>query len=104
MLPFNLLPPAEIAAEVARRARDRRLALGLTRDELAGRAGISAASLKRFERTGKVAFDALVRLAVALDSAAGFDRLFDAPAYASIDEVVREPRKRSRGRRRSRSA
>lgn len=104
ILPTKLLPPADIATGVARRVRDRRLAAGLTRDELAARAGMSAASLKRFERTGKIAFDALVRLAVALDAVAGFDRLFEGSTYASIDDVLLQQPGRRRGRRRPRPA
>lgn len=100
MLPSQFLSPAELAAAVAHRARERRLAFGFTRQELAARSGVSAASLKRFERTGKIAFDALIRLALALDAVEGFDRLFERAAYASIDEVLQKPPRRRRGRRR----
>ena len=61
MLSF-LISPGDILAVVARRARALRLQANLTQEGLALRAGMSAASLKRFERTGLIAFDALVRI------------------------------------------
>lgn len=98
MLPLDLLTAPQLAVRVAGRVRARRLARGWTQAVLAERAGMSLSSLRRFERTGQVAFDALVRIAFALDATAGLGELFpDEPA--SLDEIL-EPRRRQRGRRR----
>ncbi len=94
-----ILTPVEMAQAIAERCRRRRLALGFTRFQLAERAGVSSASLKRFERTGNVSFDALIRLAIALDATEGFDQLFSKKSYQSLEEVIGEPT-RQRGRRR----
>lgn len=95
----EFLLPSEISAAIAERCRARRLALGLSRDALAARSGVTAASLKRFERTGSIAFDSLVRLAIALDALDGFDLLFAKRTYQSLDDVLEQAPMRQRGRR-----
>jgi len=98
MLPIALLSPAEIGALLAERLRRRRLDANLTRDGLASRAGVSPASLKRFERTGAASLEAVVRIAIALDAAEDFAGLFAERATPSIDSVLAKSKKRMRGR------
>jgi transcriptional regulator with XRE-family HTH domain len=98
ILSFILMTPAEITQQIAERCRMRRLGLGFTRDQLAARSGVSAASLKRFERTGNIDFGALIRLALALDAMEGFDQLLAKKTYASLEDVIGPP-PRQRGRR-----
>jgi transcriptional regulator with XRE-family HTH domain len=98
-LSLTIQAPVEIALAIAERCRTRRLALGFTRSQLAERAGVSSASLKRFERTGNVSFNALIRLAVALDATEGFEQLLAKKFYGSLEEVIGQPA-RQRGRRR----
>lgn len=58
---------------------------------------MSLSSLRRFERSGEIAFLSLVRLAVALDAIQGLAALFpDQPA--NLDELL-APTPRKRGRR-----
>lgn len=91
--------PGDITRAVAERCRTRRLALGLSREMLAARSGVTAASLKRFERTGSIAFDSLVRLALALDALEGFDQLFAKRGFASLEDLIERKAPRQRGRR-----
>ena len=63
-----LQAPGDMAASVARRARARRVAAGFTQRGLAERAGMSLSSLRKFERTGQIALDSLLRIAFALDA------------------------------------
>ena len=98
MIPVLLQSATDIAQSVAERCRARRLALEFTREQLAQRSGVSAASLKRFERSGKIDFGALIRIAIALDALEGFDLLLAKRSYASLDEVIGRPA-RQRGRR-----
>jgi len=104
MLTLSLMGPGDVARTVAGRARARRVALGLTQAEVAERIGIGLSSLRRFESTGKIAFDALVRLAFVLDSVETFGGLFPEPEFRSLDEVVSRPQRqrglRKRGGRR----
>jgi transcriptional regulator with XRE-family HTH domain len=92
-----MLSPGDLVRDTAQKARARRLAANLSQEGLAARAGMSVASLKRFERTGQIAFGSLVRLAFALGAETEFDALFPRAKYASIDDVLREPRIRKRG-------
>jgi transcriptional regulator with XRE-family HTH domain len=97
MLPLELLTAPQLATAVAQRARRLRLDRNLTQQELADRAGMSLSSLRRFERTGEVAFLSLVRIAVALDAVDGLAALFP-EQVRSLDDVLERPR-RQRGRR-----
>ncbi|MEQ1567317.1 MAG: helix-turn-helix transcriptional regulator [Myxococcota bacterium] len=69
----------------------------VTQQELAERAGMSLSSLRRFERTGEIAFLSLVRVAMALDATTGLAGLFPAQVR-TLDDVLDRPR-RQRGRR-----
>ncbi|HEX6602329.1 MAG TPA: helix-turn-helix transcriptional regulator, partial [Solirubrobacterales bacterium] len=61
-----LRSPSEIAVEIGRRARERRLALGLRQADLAAAAGVPLATLKRFETGGRGSVETMARLALAL--------------------------------------
>lgn len=89
----------ELCAHFADRARARRLDQNLTQKGLAERAGVSLGSLKRFERTGQIAWESLLRIAWALGALDEFRDLFKAPEFRTLDEVLAadEP-KRQRGR------
>ncbi len=89
--------PGDVLSQVARRARALRLQARLTQEGLALRAGMSAASLKRFERTGLIAFDSLVRIAFALNAEREFAALFPPVAFESIEDVLRKEKTRKRG-------
>ena len=88
MISLDQKTAPEIAGEVAARVRARRKEHGLTQAELARRAGMSLASYKRFEQKGLIAFDALIRIAIALDCENDFDTLFATTYYRSIEDVI----------------
>lgn len=87
MLSLELATSSEIAAEIGRRARARRLALGYTQKGVADRAGMSVGSLKRFEHRGAITFEGLVRVAVVLDALDGLRDLFAPAPLASLDAL-----------------
>jgi transcriptional regulator with XRE-family HTH domain len=84
---------------VSARIRAVRLNANLTQAGLAARSGVSLASLRRFETTGQISFESLIRLAQALGRDADIDALFAPPPLASLDELVALPLARRRGRR-----
>jgi transcriptional regulator with XRE-family HTH domain len=92
-----LTSPAEIAMHIAQRARARRLQANLTQAGLATRAGMSTASVKRFERTGLIAFDALIRIAFALHAENELAFLFAPKAFQTIDDVLKPKQLRRKG-------
>lgn len=99
MLPLELHSPDDIARSLAERIRARRLAVDLTQAGLAARSGVTLASLKRFERTGAVSLESLIRLALALDVAGDFLPLFTPRPVQSLDEWIAQPVARKRGTR-----
>jgi len=97
---LTLLSPAEMAKSLADRVRALRLFKGWTRATLAQRAGISAASLKRFETTGKASLELALKAAHALARLEEFNGLFLPPRAHSIEELEQRSQKpaRKRGR------
>ncbi len=79
--------PAEIGKTLGERVRALRLLRGWTRSTLALRAGVSAASLKRFEVSGKVSLESLLKLAHALGRLEEFGQFLQPPAAQSLTEL-----------------
>jgi transcriptional regulator with XRE-family HTH domain len=98
--PFALLTPTEIGLELGRRLEALRLANDWRRATLAARTGVSVSTIQRFERTGKITLEHLLRLADALGRAEDLASLFQPGPARSIDELEhrmsRPPPKRGR--------
>ncbi len=94
-----LLSPAELCEAVGRRAKERRLALGLRQTDVAAQAGIALMTLKRFENGGKGSFETAARLAFVLQAERELGKLFPPPDTRSLDEVLAGNRTRKRARR-----
>lgn len=92
--------PVSLRRDIADQARARRLAMALTQEGLSERSGVNLSSLRVFERTGKIAFENLLRIAQVLGALDGFKSLFvEQPEGAkTIDELLRPSRGRKRGR------
>lgn len=73
------------------RARALRLIRNLRQEELAARAGLGVATIRRFEKTGMASIEGVLRIAMALGAEQAFDKLFEAPAYTSLDEALARP-------------
>lgn len=82
--------PGEIAKEIAAKEKQMRKRKKLTQTELSARAGVSLASLKRFEQTGEISFVSLLKIASVLDELDTFETLFERKEYHSIQEVIDE--------------
>lgn len=88
-----LLGPAEMGRSLADRVRVLRLQKNWKRDTLARRAGVSSASLKRFETTGSASLDLVLKVAHALARLDEFGGLFSPPPARSIEELERRAEK-----------
>src|SRR5688572_19804821 len=105
MLPFTLVTPSETAELLARRVKQLRLERGWTHQEIAQRAGLALATYRRFERTGSISLERLLRLAMVLDALPAFGELFVQPRPRSLAELEKmEKPARKRGRRRDAQA
>jgi transcriptional regulator with XRE-family HTH domain len=75
----------------------------LQQQEVASRAGVSLATIRRFEKTGQATLENALRIANALGVGHQFEGLFVAPPYRTLDEAMDRPalleRKRVRRRR-----
>ena len=100
ILPVLSASPQGITWAIAARLRARRLQLGWSRETLAARAGVNLWSLKRFENSGQIALESLVKLAIALGNRRDFEGLFATRPKepASMDELEKlNPPPRVRG-------
>jgi len=100
ILSISIKTPKEVQRELANRLKARRLALNLTQQGLAKRSGVSWGSLKRFESTGLIALDSLLRLALVLGCLADFDQICTGSGVEtkSLDELLAEGKTRKKGR------
>lgn len=102
ILSISFKTPQDVQLELASRFKARRLAMNLAQQGLATRSGVSLGSLKRFERTGLIALDSLLKIAHVLNCLDDFDKLCadDGGAFAmqSLDEILaRRPKARKKG-------
>lgn len=98
MTQYSLLTPEQVTRGLADRARDLRLIRGWRQTTLARRADVSLASLRRFEATGLISLQNLLKLAFALNRLDDFESLLQIPSATSIAEL--EAMQKSHPRRR----
>lgn len=68
--------PLELSKAIAERHKLLRKKLHLSQKEMAERSGVSLGSLKRFENTGKISLEALLKLAHLSGRLKDFDSIF----------------------------
>ncbi len=100
MTEYSLQTPEQVRVELAGRLRELRLARGWRQVTLAERSGVSLGSLRRFEASGKVSLQNLLKLAFAVGRLDDFDALLRAPPASSMAELeaAHEKPRRRRGR------
>lgn len=76
MLPF-IFSADEIKKHVAAGIKARRLALNFSQETLAERSGVSWGTLKKFERTGSISLEALLKLMLTLGCLKDAQHLFN---------------------------
>ena len=97
---LKLLSPHELSHLIAHRLQSRRLAFNLSQKSLAERAGVSYGVLKKFEQTGKISLESLLKLALVLNSLEEFELLFRSDQLApflTLDKLLQD-KSRKRGR------
>lgn len=94
---FKLATPQEVATELGQRLRARRLALNLTQNEAAARAGVSRGALRTLERTGLVTVEVMLRVAGTLGLIEQLEAVFRVQPV-SIEQMEAEAASRSRQR------
>jgi transcriptional regulator with XRE-family HTH domain len=99
---IELTTPQDVQQQLASRFKARRLSKNLTQEGLAKRSGVSWSSLKRFESTGLIALESLLKISLVLDCLVDFDKVSidDGRGFArkSLDEILSRPKTRRKGR------
>lgn len=62
MLNININTTHSVMNELKKRYKDKRLSLDLTQEGLANRSGVSLGSLKRFESSGHISLESLLKI------------------------------------------
>ena len=82
---YSLEPtPSELSLELAKRHKRIRKQLKFSQAELAERSGVSLGSLKRFENSGKISLESLLKLAHLLG------KLKDFEVVLQVDPNIKE--------------
>lgn len=79
-------------SDLGRRIRARRLALGLTQQAAAAKAGVAHRTWRRMEAEGRASIEDLVRAAIALRCDESIAALFPEMAATSMDELLAQQR------------
>lgn len=101
MISIDMKTPQEILKVIAEKARAKRLFLNLSQQTLSDRSGVSYGTLKKFERTGQISLESLLKLALVLGALTDFEHVFapQKPESAlSLDELMMQDTQRKRGR------
>lgn len=101
MISVNMYTPQEMLAKIASRARAKRLSLNLSQLTLSEQSGVSYGVIKKFEKTGRISLESLLKLALSLDALNEFNALFSVKSpedVLSLDELMMK-NARKRGRR-----
>ena len=85
-----LFTPSDIAQQLADRLRRIRRRKKITQQQLAARSNVSYASLCRFEQTGLISLESLIKLSIELGVIEEIKDLFTRPVYTSIEEVIND--------------
>ncbi len=99
--PLSMYSAPEMGGLLSERLRSLRLHRAWTRATLAARAGVTPASLKRFETTGKASLELVLKVAHALGRLDELEQLWQPPAAQTLEDLERlvMPPVRKRGRR-----
>ena len=92
---FLLQTPYEMAVDAAKRFRAVRKAKKITIKELSVNSGVPYSTIRRFESTGEISFVGLVKLASTIGEDDQILRLFADRTPSSIEEIIRENRRKS---------
>jgi len=99
MLAINIDTPISMLEKIRDKFKSKRLQLNLTQEGLANKSGVSLGSLKRFEQTGQIAFESLLKLAMVLDCLEDFNSIAHEKEseYATMDDLLKHKSVKKRG-------
>jgi transcriptional regulator with XRE-family HTH domain len=92
MLDININTPVNIMTQLKDNFKQRRLQFDLTQHGLSKRSGVSLGSLKRFELTGQISLESLLKLALVLECLDDFTTIAKQKELPinSIEDILKE--------------
>ncbi|MEF9921327.1 MAG: helix-turn-helix transcriptional regulator [Anaerovoracaceae bacterium] len=82
--------PSKIEYEIKENVKLRRKEAKLSQRGLSEKSGVSLGSIKRFETTGQISLEALIKIGIVLQYEDDFSQLFAKKIYRSIEEIIDE--------------
>jgi len=82
-----LSTPSEMQKQLGEKAKALRLFHGFKRITLSEKSGVSAATIRNFEQTGKITLENFIRIAFVLHEDHKLNGLFDLPEISSLQEI-----------------
>lgn len=90
MNPFSIdKNPVDVRKELAERIRVLRKEHKLSQIEIAKRANVSLGSYKRFERSGQISLDSLLKIAFIFERINDFEMLFQSNKLKNIEQLFK---------------
>ena len=90
MDPFSIdKNPTDILKELAQRTRTLRKELKMSQSELAQRANVSLGSYKRFETSGHISLDSLLKIAFILGKLNDFETVFQSNKNKDLEKLFK---------------
>lgn len=77
----------DISRLIATNFRKRRIEKNISRQQIAEQSGVPLSSVARFEQKGLIAFESLIKLAMALGYTSEIKSIFDTPKYNTMEEL-----------------
>lgn len=84
---YTLDNSEDIAMHVAENFRKRRVEKNITRQRIAQLSGVPLSTVARFEQKGLIAFEPLIKLAMAMGYTSEIKDLFSTPKFDTMEEL-----------------
>ena len=99
MLTINISTPKSIMQDLKDKFKQKRLSLNLTQEGLSNKSAVSLGSIKRFESSGQISFESLLKLAFVLNCLDDFKNIANKKdeQYDSMDDLLKVKPIRKRG-------
>jgi transcriptional regulator with XRE-family HTH domain len=85
--------PKEDREKIGKKFKEIRLAQNLKRGTVALRAGVSESSLKRFELSGEISLESLIKISNVLNMRNWIHCIFEEEHFTSLDEIMNAKKK-----------
>ncbi len=85
---FLIDTPSDVALRLSERLKKIRKKKRITQKQLAGRSNVSYASLRVFEKTGKISLESFIKLSMELGVVDEINGLFMKQVYTRIEDVL----------------